>query len=85
MSSDPALQQENDAVLRFIGSSSSIVTRNSPRRREPRTRRGRRRRFLPDVDRMEGRTLLSTRTVTNNNDSGTGSLAPINRLPVLGR
>jgi hypothetical protein len=31
-------------------------------------------RFLPRVDLMENRTLLSTLTVTNNHDSGTGSL-----------
>ena len=31
-------------------------------------------RFLPRVDLMEDRTLLSTLTVTNNHDSGTGSL-----------
>jgi hypothetical protein len=74
MSSETALQQENDAMLQLIGWSSSLLTRNSPRRRERRTVRDRRRRFLPDVDRMEGRTLLSTLTVTNNNDSGTGSL-----------
>jgi hypothetical protein len=61
-------------MLQLTGGSSSIVTRNSPRRRERRPLRDRRRRFLPDVDRMEGRTLLSTFTVTNNNDSGTGSL-----------
>ena len=33
-----------------------------------------RRRFLPRVDLMEDRTLLSTLTVTNNKDSGSGSL-----------
>jgi hypothetical protein len=33
-----------------------------------------RRRFLPCVDLMEDRTLLSTLTVINNNDSGSGSL-----------
>jgi hypothetical protein len=30
--------------------------------------------FLPLVDLMEDRTLLSTLTVMNNNDSGSGSL-----------
>ncbi len=34
----------------------------------------RRRRFLPRVDLMEDRSLLSTLTVTNNKDSGSGSL-----------
>ena len=36
--------------------------------------RPRRRQFLPRVDLMEDRTLLSTVTVMNNNDTGTGSL-----------
>ena len=36
--------------------------------------RPRRRRFLPRVDLMEDRTLLSTLTVINKNDSGSGSL-----------
>ena len=42
--------------------------------RGPRGARSPRRRFLPRVDLMEDRTLLSTLTVTNNNDSGKGSL-----------
>ena len=33
-----------------------------------------RRRFLPGIDLMEARTLLSTLTVSNNKDSGPGSL-----------
>ena len=48
---------------------SRIQQRVRPRRtRAPRTR------FLPRVDLMEDRTLLSTLTVINNNDSGSGSL-----------
>ena len=40
----------------------------------PQTTRATRTRFLPGIDRMEDRTLLSTWMVTNTNDSGTGSL-----------
>ena len=48
---------------------SRIQQRVRPRRtRAPRTR------FLPRVDLMEDRTLLSTLTVINTNDSGAGSL-----------
>ena len=43
------------------------------RRRRHGTRSSRRQ-FLPRVDLMEDRTLLSTVTVTNNNDNGPGSL-----------
>ena len=39
-----------------------------------RARRARHVRFRPILDPMEDRTLLSTLTVTNNHDSGTGSL-----------
>jgi hypothetical protein len=42
--------------------------------RSPRGQRSRRRRFQPRVDLMEDRTLLSSLTVSNTNDSGTGSL-----------
>ena len=51
------------------------------RSRRPWSARPRLRRFLPRVDLMEDRTLLSTLTVTNNHDSGSGSLAPRSRLP----
>jgi hypothetical protein len=40
----------------------------------PRLGRARSVRFLPALERMEERTLLSTFIVTNNHDSGTGSL-----------
>jgi hypothetical protein len=42
--------------------------------RRPWGARARRRQFLPRVDLMEDRTLLSTLTVMNNKDSGSGSL-----------
>jgi len=42
--------------------------------RSPRPSRSRRARFLPSVDRMEDRTLLSTLTVSNTLDGGPGSL-----------
>jgi hypothetical protein len=48
-------------------------TRFRSRLQRPRTR-ARRARFLPRLDQMENRTLLSTWTVTNNFDSGPGSL-----------
>ena len=38
--------------------------------------RAHKRRFLPWVDVMEDRTLLSTLVVMNDHDSGSGSLAP---------
>ncbi len=40
----------------------------------PKRRRTSKRRFLPWLDQMENRTLLSTLTVMNNQDSGAGSL-----------
>jgi hypothetical protein len=44
----------------------------APRRRD--SERSSRRQFLPRVDLMEDRTLLSMVTVMNNHDSGPGSL-----------
>jgi Right handed beta helix region len=47
---------------------------HSPRRSRISTRRERRRRFAPGLLPLEARALLSTLTVTNDSDSGTGSL-----------
>jgi hypothetical protein len=67
------LQQETSAMSPFTNMSKKlplpmrIVTR-------PQLPRAPRRRFLPRLDLMEDRTLLSTLTVMNNHDSGSGSL-----------
>ena len=56
------------------GPSKTTVPRAPFWAKTPTAARPRRRRFLPRVDLMEDRTLLSTLTVTNNKDSGSGSL-----------
>ena len=61
-------------MLQSMNASKMTPARSRFGTRKPRSARHRGRQFLPRVDLMEDRTLLSTLTVTNNNDSGTGSL-----------
>ena len=61
-------------MLRFESvtkGSIGMIRNGMPSRRRSRAFR---RRFVPGIDLMEDRTLLSTLTVMNNNDSGSGSL-----------
>ena len=62
-------------MAQFANPSTTISS--GPQSWDRRSRRGvcpHRRQFQPRVDLMEDRTLLSPLLVTNNNDSGTGSL-----------
>lgn len=58
------------SILRWLGQVAGRAHRSRPGRH----RRGRRRGFAPCLERLEDRSLLSTFTVTNLDDSGAGSL-----------
>ncbi len=61
-------------MLRFESLATGSIGMNRNRMPSRRCSGAFRRRFVPGIDLMEDRTLLSTLTVMNNNDSGLGSL-----------